>query len=104
MNDKTEIWVMPESKILLVDRYGAPPVEACNWPESTKNYIQALGLTSALHEFNSWEAALDFAQQFCKEHPDWRYECSSPEGDLAAAVSAGEQYYDEEDDEDYFRW
>jgi hypothetical protein len=86
-NDKTEVWVMPESKKLLVDGYGVPPVESCNWSESTKKYIEALGFTGALYRFNTWNDAIDFASGFCKENPSWRYECVSPLGDLAASIA-----------------
>jgi len=85
--DDANVWVLPDSKKLLVDQYFGVPVESCNWSESTKKYVQSLGLTGALYEFKTWNEALTFAQEFCKNNPSWTYDCCSPLGDLAAEIS-----------------
>lgn len=94
-DDKTHVWILPDSKTILVDQYmGGVPVQACGWSESTKEYVKSLGLTGALYEFKTWNEAGEFARDFCKNHPGWRDEYSSPDGDMAAAISTDDYGFD----------
>ena len=86
MNDKTDVCILPNSKVLQLDQYRCGPmVEACNWSENTEKYVESLGFTGALYEFKTWDQACKWANDHLPK--GWTVEYSSPDGDLDAELA-----------------
>ena len=90
MKNEADVWIMPESQIVLVDGYMCGPVvECCNLPDSTLDFIKQLfGIDGVVKGFSKWHEAVQWAYKKCPK--GWTVECSSPEGDMAAAIALDE--------------